>query len=319
MTLPRSLFSFAFFLCTVSLLFFTGCRAPDGVSLSWEQRMWTASDGKQMPFSVWEDPTVPLRAEVLAVHGLGGHDGDFRPLIEPLTAAGYRIVAVNLRGSGIEEAERDRGNLRSWTLWVEDLEAFSRLLAAREPELPRFLAGESLGSILAIHLAAREVVAWQGLVLFSPVVEIEGEVTFWQRQLFRLLRTFAPGFRIDPEDFVDPEEPRPEVTRDLEHRAYLAEAPHLPKSFTISYLAAIQQAIERVRPAWEKQPLPTLVFHAGEDIFIEADKVKAFFQGDTTPVGAPLVRVFYPEAYHLLLFDPVTPEVISALLDWLGD
>lgn len=310
------------FILFQSTFFWAGCSTTvRQASMDWDNGYWTASDGHTLPFQVWEPRDGPVVGEVMAVHGLGGRDTDFIPLVETLNGQGLRLVAVNMRGSGLEPEESARGDVPSWRLWVRDLNEFAILLSDRDPDLPRFLAGESLGSILAIHLAAHNPspVRWKGLILFSPVIAIQGEdtITFWQRQLFRLLRTFAGWYRIDPEDFIEPGVPPPQVTRDRAHRAYLAEAPHMLRSFTIRYLAQIQQAIENARHAWERQPLPALVFFAGRDIFISADRVEAFFGAERTPGGMPLETRYFEEAFHLLLYDPVTPEVLGTLKDWL--
>lgn len=311
-----------FSLLLATLLLFSACSTPRIPQADWESGIWIASDGHKMPFSEWPATHNPTKAEIFIVHGLAGRDEDFLPLIDPLTSAGYRVVGINLRGLGMEAEDKDKGHLKSWHQWIADLNEFATILKQRNPEVPRFLMGESLGAVLSIHLAGgtfqdnSPAHHWQGLILLSPVIEVEGEVNFWQRTLFRLLRTVAPRYRINPENFIDEDKPRPQVTRDLERRKYLNEAPHFVDRFTIGFLGGVFSAIQNVDEAWHSTTQPVFIAHAGKDIFIKTDSVRSFFQRER-PTDAIVERLFFPESYHLLMFDPVTPELTQALLYWL--
>ena len=171
-------------------------------------RQWQAADGSCFNTIAWtpaasEAGQVHPAALVLAIHGLGGAGSDFRPLGETLAEAGIAVHAPDLRGQGNDPAIARRGNVGDLREVVRDLRSFVAGLAAAHPGVPLFLYGESMGAMLALHLAAgwEEAGAWggdapAGLILASPVIAFEVPLDWWRRTWFRVLLGLAPGFRL---------------------------------------------------------------------------------------------------------------------------
>ena len=61
---------------------------------------------------------------------------------------------------------------------VEDLDAFARIVAAKQPTgTPVFLGGQSMGGLVALHSALSGAVPWHGLILTSALVDVEWTTT----------------------------------------------------------------------------------------------------------------------------------------------
>src|SRR5215208_4257451 len=99
-----------------------------------------------------------LGAPIVAVHGLGGGAWFFRGLARRL-ADDYRVISLDLPGTGRSEAPAGRVSMAAWVADIEDVV----LHRAGEPVV---LLGHSLGTIIALHAAA----AWPGSIRASVFV-----------------------------------------------------------------------------------------------------------------------------------------------------
>ncbi|HKV14664.1 MAG TPA: alpha/beta fold hydrolase [Reyranella sp.] len=107
-----------------------------------------------------ETPTGAGEA-ALCIHGLGGTSNTWTPLLPALSR--FTTVRFDLPGSG--RSHRAEGMLSIFTL----VEACLRVLASRRIERAHVL-GHSLGTIIALHLAAREPKMVRSLALFGPLL-----------------------------------------------------------------------------------------------------------------------------------------------------
>jgi 3-oxoadipate enol-lactonase len=99
--------------------------------------------------------------EALCIHGLGGTSNTWTPLLPALSR--FTTVRFDLPGSG-------RSHRVEGTLSIDRfVEACLQVLASRNIERVHVLA-HSLGTIVALHLAAREPRIVRSLALFGPLL-----------------------------------------------------------------------------------------------------------------------------------------------------
>lgn len=109
---------------------------------------------------VWGDgPTVYL------VHGWGGHRGQLRSLVEPLVAAGMRVVAYDAPAHG-DSGPGALGGRR--TTLPEMMSALDTVIAAHGPA--RAVVGHSMGAAAAA-LAVLDGTRTERLVLVTPLAD----------------------------------------------------------------------------------------------------------------------------------------------------
>ncbi len=129
--------------------------APDGLRL--HARCYGAGSAPGLP--------------VVCLPGLARAGGDFETLAETLSADGRRVVALDYRGRGRSDYDRDPANY-SFQVELADVIA---VLTALECQ-PAVFVGTSRGGILAMMLAAVRPNALAGVVLndIGPVIEPKG-------------------------------------------------------------------------------------------------------------------------------------------------
>ena len=104
---------------------------------------------------------------VLLVHGWGGHSGQMTPLVEPLLAAGFRAVAVDLPGHGESE-----GRLSSLVHFAGAIERAAGLFGPLAG-----LVAHSFGAAACTYSLSRGLAARRA-VFFAPPARFD---SFWAR------------------------------------------------------------------------------------------------------------------------------------------
>jgi fermentation-respiration switch protein FrsA (DUF1100 family) len=123
----------------------------------------TTADG--LGLLAWYRPPSPQRPVILYLHGNGGHIGYRAERLRRLAREGYGVLLAEYRGFGGNPGQPSERGL------VIDAEAAAAFLASEGIAPARtVLWGESLGSGVAIHLAATRAVA--AIVLEAPFTSI---------------------------------------------------------------------------------------------------------------------------------------------------
>ena len=103
---------------------------------------------------------------VLLLHGFTATTVEVRPLAGRFHKENLTVSAPLLPGHG---SSPDDLNKKSWTDWVTAAEQSLELLSAHCREL--IVAGESMGALLALHLAARNP-SIRGVLVYAPAIQI---------------------------------------------------------------------------------------------------------------------------------------------------
>jgi carboxylesterase len=97
-----------------------------------------------------------------------------RPLGDALAARGFPVLGVRLAGHGTDPT--DLGRTR-WTDWYHSVEEGAARLLGTCPRLA--VAGMSMGSLLALHLAVARPAAVRALVLCGTALRLTDSRTRW--------------------------------------------------------------------------------------------------------------------------------------------
>jgi pimeloyl-ACP methyl ester carboxylesterase len=130
----------------------------------------TASDGLKLHVREY-GPRHTARSPIVCLPGLTRTGEDFERLAVALSDRGRRVLALDSRGRGRSDYDRDPSN---YSLPVE-LADLLAVLAAREAH-PAVFVGSSRGGLLMMLLAAQRPTAIIGTILndIGPVIEPKG-------------------------------------------------------------------------------------------------------------------------------------------------
>ncbi len=126
-----------------------------------------AGSGPRIATYAWL-PEGPPRATLVVAHGAGEHMGRYAHLVERVTAAGIAVHGLDHRGHG--RSEGARGVVDKLTDAAKDVGTLVEQV--REPGVPLFLLGHSMGGPIALQHALDHPEGLAGLVLSSPALTL---------------------------------------------------------------------------------------------------------------------------------------------------
>lgn len=106
----------------------------------------------------------PKAFPIVLLHGWGASAYNFRGLFRPLAAAGFRVIAPDLRGHGGSSTQLARGAWRREAM-VEWLRRILDVIGVREC----VIVGQSIGGALALDVAAQMPDRVRAIVLLAPI------------------------------------------------------------------------------------------------------------------------------------------------------
>lgn len=224
---------------------------------------------------------------ILCLHGFTATTVDVRPIAQFFGENGYTTAGPLLPGHGTTPED---ANSKTWKDWVESAE--TTYLKLKQELQSVFVLGESVGGLLALHLAAK----YQdipGILLFAPALIIP---KIWQASLVSPFINTTPKRYLknnDEEDF-------------LPWQGYNV----VPVKATAS-LAKFQKV---VRKELKKVTAPAIIFQGKKDTTID-------------PISSVIIHesinsfkkelVLLPQARHVILLDRQLKDVETMSLDFI--
>ncbi|MBD2444237.1 lysophospholipase [Dolichospermum sp. FACHB-1091] len=264
--------------------------------------------GLDLYYQSWH-PGGEVRGILAIVHGLGGHSGLYKTIVEHLLPREYAVYALDLRGHGRSSGQR--GYINTWAEFRDDLQAFLKLIQQQQPGYPIFLLGHSLGGVIALdytlhYVKDQSILA--GVIGFSPSIGQVGVPLsrvvlgklfsrVWPRFSLHIGLDFSAGSR--NQKILD------SYTQDkLRHTLATAR-------LSTEFFATV----DWIHTHAEKWQVPLLILHGGADRIALPAGSQMFYEKVNYP---DKLRIEYPGAYHNLHDDINYFEVITDLVDWMN-
>lgn len=142
-----------------------------------------------------DDSAGKPRALVVLAHGIAEHGGRYEHVAAHLTAHGYALYALDHRGHG--RSQGTRVHVDTFDHFVMDLTAYVEQVRATAPDLPVFVYGHSMGSLIALLYAFQQQDRLAGLITTGTALALGGSNALLAG-VVRLLGRVAPKARIVP-------------------------------------------------------------------------------------------------------------------------
>jgi len=230
----------------------------------------------------------------LLIHGFTATPQEMRFLGERLHAAGHSVYGARVAGHGtsIEDLER-----ASWMDWYESVRA--QLMELRRHSQHVVVVGQSMGSLLALSLAAQHPAEIAAVAVLAPAIVLQRQWLQLARPLMPLVaRLSSPRWRYLPRGTSDIADPAGHVGRETYDRIPLR---------ALHQLLSLQR---HVRTQLSRVQQPTLVIHSRQDHTCSPDSVGHLQR----VVPGPLEVAMLDASYHVVSVD-FDRERVAALVD----
>jgi alpha-beta hydrolase superfamily lysophospholipase len=252
----------------------------------------------------WQ-PGAKARAVVVICHGVNSHGGQYLWSGEQLSADGYAVYALDLRGRGMSSGERFYvDDIREY---VSDVAATIKLAKSRNPGLPVFLLGHSAGGVVSCTYALDHQSEIAGLICESFAFKVPAPdfVLAIVKGLSRLAPRL-PALTLHNKDF----------TRDPKALAALNNDPLIKnEKQPAKTVAALVRADERLKKEFPKITLPVFIMHGTMDKATVPGGSQFFY--DTAGSKDKTLKL-YEGHFHDLLNDYGKEGVMADIKNWIA-
>lgn len=251
---------------------------------------------------------------VLLVHGLTGTPAEMRSVAKKLQQQGFSVMCPRLAGhcGSVAELKKSR-----WQDWYNTVEQSFEALKAEHRQV--YVAGLSMGALLALRLAANKGERVAGLGLLSATFFYDGwNMPKYKRRLLLPLVIYSPLRQFVSWTETAPYGIKCERTRAMVHSVLENREANAAEQYGIFRTPAVTihesvRLIRAARKALSSVHSPTLIVHAVEDDM--ASVKNAHFVAQR--IAARKVETFFvDDTYHVLTLDRRKHQVAQRLCDF---
>ena len=264
---------------------------------------FSSAGGVRIHVRSWEAEGAP-RAVVVICHGVNSHGGQHAWTAEQLTARGFAVFAVDLRGRG--QSEGERFYVEDVADYVADVRGLIGIAKERHPGLPVYLLGHSAGGVVSCTYALDHQREIDGLICesFAFQVPAPGFVLSAIKGLSRIAPKLGV-LALKMEDF----------TRDPVALAALRAGPLTRnEKQPAATVAALVRADERLHDNFDQITLPVLILHGTDDKATVCRGSEYFHEHAGS---ADKTLKLYEGHYHDLLNAIGKEEVLADIMGWI--
>lgn len=182
---------------------------------------------------------------ILLLHGFTATTVEVRPLAEHLHATGFSVYSPLLPGHGTQPEDMIRVR---WQDWYET----ARIGLEKLQHTPNiFVAGESMGGLLSLLLAANHL-SIKGVILYAPAMKING---IWRA------KWLAPFIKIMPKNYLPEDNEKDQQIQNLPWQGYNVVA--------LAAVAQLEKLQKEVLRVIDQVKQPVLIFQGRKDRTID--------------------------------------------------
>jgi acylglycerol lipase len=258
------------------------------------------------PVTAWP-PSGPPRAVIVALHGFNDYRASFDEFGRYAAQHGILVEAYDQPGFG---ARPDRGRWPGTPALVAALDEAILDARRRNPAVPLFVLGESMGAAVAmVALSRPEAPAVSGLILAAPAVWNGNNLPSAYRTTLRVLAAVLPPLRVSARKL------NRRASDNLEMLLALGRDPLYLRQTRIDGIAGLVELMIQAQGRAPTLRLPMLVLLGARDQIVPPQSSDRFV-ATLDPANCSVVT--YLDGWHLLLRDFQRQRVFTDIDAWVA-
>ena len=268
-------------------------------------------DGVRLATVSWRpDGAEPPVGQVVLVHGFGEHSGRYGHVAAHLTAHGYAVHALDLRGHGLSTGRR--GHIGRWQEYRDDLAAWvDQVRGAGAAPARTFVYGHSLGGAIVLEYGLRLQPALAGMIASAPALIPSGVRHPILEGLGRILSPVWPTFGVHLPLEHAALSRQPETADRYDHDP-LVHGRTTARAATES-LAALRWTRDNA----DRWRLPLLLLHGTADRIISVAGSRDFAAAARAGGAPDVTLIEYAGGYHEPHNDLQAEQVMADIEAWM--
>jgi alpha-beta hydrolase superfamily lysophospholipase len=264
-----------------------------------------ARDGTELALTSWQAPKA--KAILIACHGVNDYGNAFDGPAEILKGQGISTYAFDERGFGDTPV---RGRWPGSAAFQNDLSDVVTVIKARNPGVPVYVLGESMGGAVVLSWAAKpDTPGVDGLILVAPAVWGWRALNPLYKATLWIAAHLAPSHKLTGQGLdIWPSDNIPML------RAYSRD-PRVIKATRIDVIYGLVSLMDEGYRAGAKVKAPVLVLYGKKDQIVP----KAPVLHVVKDLGDHARFIRYPNGYHMLLRDLDGAAVTRDIAAWIAD
>lgn len=251
-------------------------------------------------------PEETMKGTLVFFQGING-GGRRTGLNDTLAENGFASVIVHQRGTGYSEGVK--GDLKSFDIVEEDYQELLDLLKEKEPDLPLFILGHSIGGDFCIWIASKRG-DLAGVILVNPATRYPvTKVPFKTKLKFMFDYIFRPGaltIDVTPPQEISNEKDQEEIKAAARDELCL-------QKMSVRYAMAARKLWEDSVKNASTANSPVLIIYGGQDDVIDHSETEKVYEVWKYPAKT---RIVIPEAGHgWHIYEHCTDTIIN----WLNE
>lgn len=255
-------------------------------------------------YQSWQ-PKGEVKAVLAIVHGFGEHSSRYMNVVNKLVPQGFAVYGFDHRGHG--KSPGQRGHIRHWQEFSEDVHHFLNMVRKEQPEKPLFLMGHSLGGLIVLNYVISNPEGLMGVIASGPLLSQPG-ISPVLLLLSKIMSTVWPGFSIDTKLDVHSISRDPQVIKAYE------QDPLVHSMASARFGTEITAATEWTQAHAVRINLPLLIVHGEADVLVDPQGSAEFFEKVTFNDKK---RIVYPDGRHESHNDIDKEKVLQDIYSWL--
>ncbi|MFG0333414.1 MAG: alpha/beta hydrolase [Maioricimonas sp. JB049] len=245
-----------------------------------------------------------LQRTLVIIHGAGEHSGRYQHFAERVVAAGWRVLALDLRGHG--QSGGVPTHIEQFEHYLRDLDAIWSHFNLVPDSTAVF--GHSMGGLVSVRYAETRPHNVSALVLSAPLLGLAVKVPRLKETLGRLCALVAPRTRFATD--IQPDQ----LTRNPEALQRRDEDPFSIRTVTAAWYFQIVDAMYEAWNEADQIRRPLLLLQGQADEIVDPDAAIAWWLRLASPDRT--LRLF-PEHLHELINELDWEQTTVRILEWL--
>lgn len=264
-------------------------------------------DGKRLPLRAWRPDGAPS-VVIIALHGFNDYSNAFQSSAAWWRERGVMTYAFDQRGFGDTD---QRGIWSGEAAMISDLRSMISAVRERQPDIPLYLLGHSMGgavvmATLAADSEARGAV--DGTILVAPAVWGWSTLNPFYKVGLWLSAHIVPGRNVSGRGLeITPSD-------NIEMLRALGRDPLVIKDTRIDAVYGLVNLMDRAYLDAPRLDGPVLLLYGARDEIIPGKPVDAVRRR----LNGLSRSIVYENGYHMLLRDLQSETVWRDILDWIG-